>query len=43
MDEFKNPNILEYIEEMMAQGYSEDEAALMWNCLYSDYWDNDND
>ena len=30
------PNILETIDEFMAQGYSEDEAAMMWYCLYAD-------
>lgn len=40
-NEYKEPNILEYIDEMMAEGYSEDDAALMWFCLYADTWDDD--
>ena len=40
-DEYKEPNILEYIEMMMEEGYSEDDAARMWFCLYADSWDDD--
>ena len=38
-----HPNILEYIEEQMENGYSEDDAAKMWFCLYADSWDDDDD
>ncbi len=41
MDEYKNPNILEYIDMMMEEGYSEDDAARMWFCLFADTWDDD--
>lgn len=34
MEEQNRPNILEYIDEMMEQGYSEDDAAAMWFCTY---------
>lgn len=34
MAEFKKPNILEFIEDMMEQGYSEDIAAAEWFALY---------
>lgn len=37
----KKPNILEYIDMMMEEGYSEDDAALMWFCLFADSWDSD--
>lgn len=33
---YKKPNILEFIEEKMAEGYSEDEAAAIWFILYTD-------
>lgn len=30
MKEQKKPNILDYIEELMNEGYSEEEACQMW-------------
>lgn len=41
VDEYKNPNILEYIDMMMEEGYSEDDAARMWFCLFADTWDEE--
>lgn len=41
MPKSEHPNILEYIDMMMDEGYSEDDAALMWFCLYADSWDED--
>lgn len=44
IEEFKKPNILEFIDEYMAQGYSEDDAARMWFCLFADEgWTDDED
>ena len=36
-----HPNILEYIEQKMEEGYSEEDASLMWFCLYADSWDSE--
>ena len=43
MQEYKKPNVLECIAEEMEQGYTEDEAALMWFCLFADSWSSDDE
>ena len=32
-------NVLEYIEDLMDQGMSEDDAGRCADCLYSDEWE----
>jgi hypothetical protein len=34
-------NILEYVDEMMSQGYSEDDALRMWDCLQGNPTDDE--
>lgn len=36
-------NILEYIEDLMAQGYSEEDASICADCMFSDSWDSGED
>lgn len=34
-------NILEYIEDLMDQGYSEEDACRCADCLFSESWDTE--
>ena len=36
---FKKPNILEYVDQKMKEGYSEDEALFMYDVEFSDIWE----
>lgn len=36
-------NILEYIESLIEQGYSEEDAERCADCLFSDRWESDDD
>ena len=36
-------NVLEYIENLMDQGLSEDDAGRCVDCLYSDEWESEDD
>ena len=36
-------NVLEYIEELMDQGMSEEDAGRCADCLYSDEWEAEDD
>ena len=42
----KDMNILEYVDMMMAEGYSEEDALICWDCLQGnpieddDYYDD---
>lgn len=36
-------NILDYIEELMAQGYTEEDAERCADCMFSDYWESEDD
>lgn len=37
------PNILEYIEELIEQGYSEEDAERCADCLFSIQFESDDD
>lgn len=34
-------NILDYINELIEQGYSEEDAERCADCLYSEHWESD--
>ena len=34
-------NILDYIDSLIEQGYSEEDAERCADCLYSDYWESE--
>lgn len=36
-------NILEYINELIEQGYSEEDAERCADCLFSEKWESDDD
>lgn len=36
-------NILEYIEELMEQGYSEEDAERCADCMFSELWESEDD
>jgi hypothetical protein len=36
-------NILDYINELIEQGYSEEDAERCADCLYSEHWESDDD
>lgn len=36
-------NILEYINSLIEQGYSEEDAERCADCLFSDVWESDDD
>lgn len=36
-------NILEYINELIEQGYSEEDAERCADCMFSDRWESDDD
>ena len=36
-------NILEYIDELIAQGYSEENAEICADCMFSDNWQGDDE
>ena len=36
-------NILDYINELIEQGYSEEDAERCADCLFSDKWESDDD
>lgn len=36
-------NILEYINELIEQGYSEEDAERCADCMFSDCWESDDD
>lgn len=42
MNEYKKPNILEFVDEKMQEGLTEEEALLWWDCLFCDSIENDN-
>ena len=36
-------NILEYINELIEQGYSEEDAERCADCMFSEQWESDDD
>ena len=36
-------NILEYIDNLIEQGYSEEDAERCADCLFSEHWESDDD
>ena len=36
-------NILEYINELIEQGYSEEDAERCADCMFSDRWESEDD
>ena len=36
-------NILDYINELIDQGYSEEDAERCADCMFSDHWESDDD
>lgn len=36
-------NILDYINELIEQGYSEEDAERCADCMFSEHWESDDD
>lgn len=36
-------NILEYINDLIEQGYSEEDAERCADCMFSEHWESDDD
>ena len=36
-------NILEFINNLIEQGYSEEDAERCADCMFSDYWESDDE
>lgn len=41
IEEYKKPNILEFIDEKMSEGLTEEEAALWYDSLFGAYVENE--